>query len=438
MEWGIKKRLKERGEELKQEGDKLFQNFQKNPSVQNKERWKENKKVLEDLEKIEVTKKYLFVKNDFHVNSINNTKRLASYLKKKKGRNMVKKLKDENGQIKTKEEDLREIMASYYEKLYANKETEMSEGVVVRKLDPQDQIGLNKTITSKEIEEVINNLKPNSSPGPDGFTSNFYKIFQPEITPNLEILFNEILKNRTIPETWKRSEIITILKPNKDESDPNSYRPITLCNVDYKIFTKLLANRLTDIIPKLIGEDQYGFIKNRRLADPIRNILNVINQATREKEKLLLLKLDVYKAFDTVNHHYLQQVCEEYNLGREFCEVIKELYKDNLAQLLINGTRTRIIKINSGTKQGCPLSPILFALAIEPLANFIREDDKIKGFKIARELIKINLFADDAMVLMGSPMESIKEVIQTVKKFENLSGLAINIQKSEILHKNLS
>uniref|UniRef100_R4G9D5 Reverse transcriptase domain-containing protein n=1 Tax=Anolis carolinensis TaxID=28377 RepID=R4G9D5_ANOCA len=438
IERGINKRENERFRKLRLEEEKAFQAFQKDQTVGKKEKWLEIKKQLENLEEIEVTKKYIWVKNDFQINSINNTKKLANLLKKKQGKAKIIKLKDRNGQIKTREEDLKEIMANYYEKLYMNKDTVSSEGILNKKLDTFSQAVLDSNITSNEIEEVIKNLKINSSPGPDGLTTNFYKIFQKEVIPNLQILYNKIMENKIIPETWKKSEIITILKPNKEETDPNSYRPITLSNVDYKIFTKIIANRLREIMPTLIEEDQYGFIKKRMIADPIRNIVNVIDHATRERRKLLLIKLDVYKAFDTINHNYLANLCEECNLGKNICGVIRELYKENQAEIIVNGSNSRTIEIKSGTKQGCPLSPLLFALAIEPLANLIRSDKSIKGYRIDREEIKINLYADDAMVLIGTMDDSVKAVKKVIKKFESISGLVINIEKSEILHKNLT
>uniref|UniRef100_A0A803TDI1 Reverse transcriptase domain-containing protein n=1 Tax=Anolis carolinensis TaxID=28377 RepID=A0A803TDI1_ANOCA len=246
------------------------------------------------------------------------------------------------------------------------------------------------------------------------------------------------MEKQNVPNTWKFSEILTILKPNKDETDPNSYRPISLSNVDYKIFTKILAKRLRDIIPDIINEDQYGFVKNRKLADPIRNILNILNHATEKKSKVLILKLDFCKAFDSIDHKYLNRLCEECNMGGKVCKVIKELYSENKATILVNGTQTRQININRGTKQGCPLSPALFSLAIEPLANLVRNNPVIKGYKMGKEDIKINLYADDVMIILGEVEESLQSLVKTVKDFGKTSGLTINLGKSEILHKNLT
>uniref|UniRef100_A0A8D0C7J8 Reverse transcriptase domain-containing protein n=1 Tax=Salvator merianae TaxID=96440 RepID=A0A8D0C7J8_SALMN len=140
---------------------------------------------------------------------------------------------------------------------------------------------LNAPITSKELSDVIQGLKPVKSPGPDGFTAFFYKNYIKLLVPKVQILFNDILNNRLKPDSWNKIEIISILKPQKNPVDPGSYRPISLSNKDYKIFTKVLTKRLEEIISRLIKEDQYGFIKNGYIGDPIRNLINVIYHAKK-------------------------------------------------------------------------------------------------------------------------------------------------------------
>ncbi|XP_062820103.1 V-set and immunoglobulin domain-containing protein 1 isoform X1 [Anolis carolinensis] len=329
-------------------------------------------------------------------------------------------------------------MASFYEKLYEGKDTLEQKVYLQKNIDDQSQIELNNKISNLEVEKVIDSLKVNSAPGPDSLTTNFYKNFKGEITPNLVTLFNVIMEGGKVPDSWKYSEIITIPKPNKDDTDPNNYRPISLSNVDYKIFTKILSNRIKEKIPKIIYEDQYGFIKNRKIADPIRNILNTLNHTTANSSKLLILKLDFHKAFDSINHKYLSKICEASGMGEKICNVLKEIYSGNKAVINVNGINSRQINIKRGTKQGCPLSPSLFALAIEPLANLIGQDQTIKGYKVGKEEIKINLYVDDTMIILSEVKESLSSLVKLIKEFWEISGLEINLGKTEFLHKNLS
>lgn len=104
---------------------------------------------------------------------------------------------------------------------------------------------------------------------------------------------------------------MTVLKPSGDPLDPNSERPISLANQDDKILAKMLANRVEKTLPRLGGEDQYGFEKGRSIGDPLRNVMNALNPGKREG-RLALWKLDVYKAFDTLYHKYLFQVLDKF------------------------------------------------------------------------------------------------------------------------------
>uniref|UniRef100_A0A803T459 Reverse transcriptase domain-containing protein n=1 Tax=Anolis carolinensis TaxID=28377 RepID=A0A803T459_ANOCA len=177
------------------------------------------------------------------------------------------------------------------------------------------QKALNNTITTYEIENAINKLKNNKAPGPDadGYTAEFYKQMKEELIPELAIDFNNVIRGGKVPESCREAEIITIIKPGKNPREVNSYRPISLMNEDYKIFAKILPNRLKDLLSKVIGEDQYGFIKGRNISHPIRNLLKIIAQ--KSKKKIAFIKLDVYKAFDTVNHNFLFKRMENLGLG---------------------------------------------------------------------------------------------------------------------------
>ena len=234
--------------------------------------------------------------------------------------------------------------------------------------------------------------------------------------------------------TLQKIGVISLLYKKDDPLLLNNYRPITLLNIDTKLMAYAVAQRLKVVLSKIIHSDQNGYIRNRYIGFNIRQIQDIIDYSEKFNIEGALLFIDFSKAFDSLEWPFMYEALLKFGLPDSFIKWVKTLYNDVKGCMLNNGWISETYNVSRGIKQGCPLSSILFVIAVEIMACRIRQDNNITGFQIKLDnkthSLKISQLADDTTLFLKSKQE-VSLALNIIEIFGTLSGLKLNRSKTE-------
>lgn len=349
--------------------------------------------------------------------------------------NVIESVLGTDGEVMYDDEDIMHECCKFYEILYRslNIDVDLIESYInntdVPKLNEVERTLCDSEINEKEVHEAVMNLKHNRSPGVDGITAEFYQRHWDMLKVPYMNMLKESYNEGELPTTMNQS-VATLIFKKGDKQSLNNYRPISLSNYDYKIVAFILAKRLQGVIKSIIHQDQSAYIKGRYIGINARYIADFYSYCEKKNIPGVILSLDFEKAFDRLEWNFMDRALKAFNFGDVFIKWIQILYKRPQIMVKNNGWISKSINTERGIRQGCPVSALLFILSIELMAINIRQNMEIEGFQLADREKKLSQYADDSTLTLTS-IKSIDASMKTVIDFCKVSGMKLNIEKTE-------
>ncbi|KAL7852903.1 hypothetical protein SRHO_G00186880 [Serrasalmus rhombeus] len=303
------------------------------------------------------------------------------------------------------------IAHSFYSNLFSKRGTDRETGehflsFLENSLPSAARDSLETPFSLGELTEVLGKMNRRKVPGLDGLPVEFYSTFWDVLGPEIVEVAEDVHRQGRLTESM-RSGALSLLYKKGDPKDLANWRPLTMLCVDLKIFAKALTERLKKTMSLLVHSDQTCGVPGRSATWNLHLIRDAISWAGDRNVPLALVSLDQEKAFDRVDHSFLERVLT---------------------------TLGDLVPQESGVRQGCPLSPLLYALYIEPLAAAIRAHPGIDGLPIpggGGKVVKLAQYADDTTLFVRSD-QSLRLALDMVQAFGKASGAALNLGKSVV------
>ncbi|XP_074292350.1 uncharacterized protein LOC141619219 [Silene latifolia] len=356
-------------------------------------------------------------------------------------KNFIASLVGDDGTVHAGDEAVSRVANNYFEELFTSSNPVDFDDVLVGlegRVSADMNMGLSREYGEEEVIEALHQMHPLKAPGPDGMNGLFYQTYWDIVGSEVIATVLAILRGERSPRDINKTNIVLI--PKKKAPDKiRDFRPISLCNVAYKLVSKVLANRLKSFLGDIVSVNQSAFTPGRIISDNVLVAFEIFHYMKNSKstEGHMAIKLDMAKAYDRVEWPFLQRILTVMGFDSAWINRVMECVQTVSFAVLINGTPSREFRPSRGLRQGDPLSPYLFILCAEALSNLMTravEDRQLHGVKISpgAPVVSHLLFADDS-IFFAKATETEADVIKDVlRRYEYSSGQLVNLDKTTI------
>lgn len=360
----------------------------------------------------------------------------ASRRKKKKN---ISKLARLDGSLTECPTELGQLTNQFYGNLFSSEGVHNMEevlDVVPRKVTDNMNVHLTALFSAQEVKTALFQMFDTKAPGPDGFPAHFFQRHWDICGEEVTLAVLRVLDGHDDPACINKTFIVLIPKV-ASPTELGQFRPISLCNVIYKISSKVLANRLKIVFSAIISEERSAFVPGRLITDNIiaaYECLHFMKRNKALKHRTCALKLDMKKAYDRVEWCYLKEMMLKLGFHRRWVDMVMRLVSSVFFSVLLNGSPLQEFHPSRGIRHGDPISPYLFFIAAEGLSCLLKSSrsSDLNGIKVAHSAPDVNhlLFTNDGLLFIKASSEGAADAKLLLDRYCDASGQQVNMSKS--------
>lgn len=370
-----------------------------------------------------------------------NTRFFHQAIKARRFQQKVLVIQGVEGEVRDTPEGIQEAFRTYYTQLLgtcASTRDNIQQGIV--DLGPmvsdQQAKSLMQEFTDEDIRKAIFSIPGTKAPGPDGFNPTFFKQAWPVVGKDVCEAVKDFFRQGQMLKEVNCTKL-TLIPKVAQPANVTEFRPIACCNIVYKCITKLICSRLRKVLPHIISPNQAGFIEGRQIVHNVNIIQDLVGIYNRKATPpSCLLKIDIRKAYDSVQWDFLEEMMLALKFPRKFVEWIMACVTTTSFFVTINGNGGSLFQGKQGLRQGDPMSPMLFVICMEYLSRLLKyagAQDNYQ-FHYRCKSLKLNhlVFADDLILFCRGEASSIMLNMRALATFAKVSGLVANSGKSSL------
>jgi hypothetical protein len=370
-----------------------------------------------------------------------NTEFFQAKAKARAHTNCIRALKRADGSEETTQEGLEQLATDFYQGLFTAQEILQPELIcqyIQRRVTDQMAELLERAFMSEEVEVALFQMGSNKAPGADGFTAGFFQKHWSLVKGKVVSAVLGFLNGGDMPEVINQT-ILVIIPKVATPQELSQFRPISLCNLIYKLCSKVLANRLRFILDDIVSEEQSAFAPGRLIIDNVLIAYECIHYLRNKKGKsgACAIKLDMAKAYDRVEWRYLNEVMIALGFPDRWCNLVMKCVASVNFAVRVNGVLSPSFKPSRGIRQEDPISPYLFLLCAEGLTCMLKARGPqflSKGVRVSRHSPWIShlLFADDCLIFTQATKRGADRISEILELYNRGSDQLVNKGKSAV------